>query len=153
MSDPTPVEVSIHIAAPPETVFRFFTDPDRYVQWMGACAKLEPMPGGVYRVDMRDGVVAAGRFVEVDPPRRLVFTWGWDQDEAVPPGSTRVVVTFDPEADGTRVVLRHYDLPTEGQRDHHRSGWEVYLGRLARYVVTGDAGRDPNTELPDGVRS
>ena len=48
-------------------------------------ATLEPVPGGVYRVSMRDGVEAAGEFVEVDPPRRLVFTWGWTQDHAVRP--------------------------------------------------------------------
>ena len=54
------VEVSVHIAAKPETVFPYFTDPGRYVQWMGIGAALEPVPGGCYRVVMRDGVEAAG---------------------------------------------------------------------------------------------
>ena len=61
------VEVSIHITAEPETVFPYFTDPGRYLQWMGAGAALEPVPGGCYRVLMRDGVEAAGQFVEVEP--------------------------------------------------------------------------------------
>jgi uncharacterized protein YndB with AHSA1/START domain len=56
MSDDRAVEVSVHIAAQPETVFRYFTDPGRYVQWMGAGAVLEPVPGGCYRIMMRDGV-------------------------------------------------------------------------------------------------
>jgi uncharacterized protein YndB with AHSA1/START domain len=43
--------------------------------WIGAGAVLEPVPGGCYRIVMRDGVEAAGEFVEIDPPHRLVFTW------------------------------------------------------------------------------
>ena len=105
------VEVSVYIAAQPETVFPYFTDPGRYIQWMGAGATLEPVPGGCYRILMRDGVETAGEFVEVDPPYRLVFTWGWTHDHAVPPGTTRVVVTLRAERGGTRVVLRHYGLP------------------------------------------
>src|SRR5262245_27747644 len=130
MTAPEPVEVTVHIAASPETVFAYFTDPARYVQWMGARATLQPEPGGVYHVDMRDGVEAVGEFVEVDPPHHLVFTWGWTHDRAVAPGSTRVVVTFEEEDGGTRVVLRHHGLPDEGQCDHHRAGWLTYLDRM-----------------------
>jgi uncharacterized protein YndB with AHSA1/START domain len=143
MTDDGAVEVSVHIAAQPATVFPYFTDPGRYVQWMGTDATLEPVPGGSYRVRMRDGVEAAGEFVEVDPPHRLVFTWGWTRDPAVLPGSTRVVVTLQAENGGTRVVLRHHDLPDDGQRDHHRKGWELYLGRLGIRALGLDPGPDP----------
>ena len=138
------VEVSVYIAAEPETVFPYFTDPGRYVQWMGRDATLHPVPGGAYRIYMREGVEAAGEFLEIDPPRRLVFTWGWAHDPAVPPGATRVVVTLEAEDGGTRVVLRHHDLPDDGQREHHRKGWEQYLGRLDLRVRGGDPGPDPN---------
>jgi len=144
MTHPGPLEVTVHIAAPPETVFTFFTDPVRYAQWMGSHATLQPVPGGAYRVDMRDGVQAAGEFVEVDPPHRLVFTWGWTHDHAVAPGSTRVVVTLVEEDGGTRVVLHHYDLPDDGQREHHGKGWELYLARLVVRATGGDPGPDPN---------
>ena len=76
MIDPDVLEVSVHIQARPETVFPYFTDPARYVLWMGSQAVLEPRPGGVYRVTMSNGVVTSGEFLEVDPPRRLVFSWG-----------------------------------------------------------------------------
>ncbi|MFL5909977.1 MAG: SRPBCC domain-containing protein [Mycobacteriales bacterium] len=145
MTEPGVVEVSVHVEAQPETVFSYFTDPARYVQWMGGSATLDPAPGGAYRVGMRDGVQAAGEFVEVEPPHRLVFTWGWTHDLAVAPGSTRVVVTFHEEDGGTRVVLRHYDLPSDEQRDHHSSGWNLYLRRLTVRVAGGDPGPDPNT--------
>ena len=118
------LEVSVHIAAESETVFAYFTDPARYVQWMGTIAWLKPAPAGEYRVFMRDGVETAGEFIEVDPPHRLVFTWGWTHDLEVAPGSTRVEVTFTPERGGTRVVLRHHDLPTQAQRTHHDAAGE-----------------------------
>lgn len=86
MNDAEPLEVSLHIDPQPETVLPSFTDPDRFVQWMITSAELEPRPSGVYRVSMGDGVHAAGEFVEVDSPRRLVFTWGWNHDEAARPG-------------------------------------------------------------------
>lgn len=128
-----------------ETRFPFFTDPVRYAQWMGSDVELEAKPGGLYRVRMRDGVEALGTFQEVDPPHRLVFTWGWVNEAAVPPGSTRVEVSFAAEDGGTRVTLRHHGLPTNDQRDHHRMGWEMYLGRLS-LVLQGDGpGPDPNS--------
>jgi uncharacterized protein YndB with AHSA1/START domain len=138
------VEVSVFIAAEPETVFPYFTDPSRYVQWMGQEAVLEPVPGGSYHVVMSADVAVAGEFVEVDPPHRLVFTWGWRHDSAVPPGTTSVVITLRPENGGTRVVLRHYGLPGDGQREHHRKGWLRYLDRLELRVGGFDPGPDPN---------
>jgi len=144
MTDPGVLEVTVHIAARPETVFPYFTDPARYIRWMGSRATLDPVPGGSYRVGMRDGVEAVGEFLEVDPPHRLVFTWGWTHDHAVAPGSTRVVVTLEEEHGGTRVVLHHHGLPTEEQHDHHRKGWEMYLDRLGVRLRGDDPGADPN---------
>jgi uncharacterized protein YndB with AHSA1/START domain len=144
MNKPSVLEVSVHIAATPETVFPYFTDPARYAQWMGNDATLDPVPGGTYRVSMRDGVEAAGEFIEVDPPHRLVFTWGWTHDHAVAAGTTRVVVTLEEEDGGTRVLLRHHDLPDAEQLGHHRKGWELYLARLAILVPGGDPGPEPN---------
>src|SRR5258708_9480556 len=82
MTDDGVLEVSIHIAAPPETVFRYFTDPGRYVQWMGSGATLEPVPGGTYRILMRGGVAAAGGVVGTSPPPRLGGTPGRPNDPA-----------------------------------------------------------------------
>jgi uncharacterized protein YndB with AHSA1/START domain len=147
MTEVDALEVSVHIAADPDIVFPYFTDPVRCVEWMGTEASLDPVPGGVYRVRMRDGVEALGEFVEVDPPRRLVFTWGWTATMPVPPGSSRVVVTLTPEAGGTRVVLRHLDLPDEEQRQQHTMGWQLYLDRLGTRLAGGDPGPDPNSRV------
>src|SRR5260370_17370637 len=97
MADDDVVEVSLYIAAQPETVFPYFTDPGRYIQWMGSDATLQPVPGGAYHVYMQDGVEAVGEFVEIDPPRRVVFTWGWTHDPPVPPGPPPALLTLPPE--------------------------------------------------------
>jgi uncharacterized protein YndB with AHSA1/START domain len=126
---------------------------------MGSEAELDPVPGGRYRVRMSDGFRAAGTFVALDPPRRLVFTWGFADDEAashvkheqregggqaMPAGSTRVTVTFDAEDRGTRLTLRHDDLPTAELRDAHQIAWQTYLPRLAIRAAGGDPGPDPH---------
>ena len=142
----TVVELEVRIAARPETVFEFFTDPEKMVLWKGRLADLDPQPGGIYRVEMGERVVARGEYVEVDAPSRVVFTWGWEGQEsgphAVPPGSSRVEVTVEPDGEGTLVRLRHLDLPEEA-RQIHGEGWDLYLSRLAIAATGGDPGLDP----------
>jgi uncharacterized protein YndB with AHSA1/START domain len=144
------VEREVRIAARPETVFEFFTDPEKQVLWMGRRAELDARPGGIYDVEISDQAHALGEFVEVEPPSRVVFTFGWKGQEAggegghaIPPGSSRVEVTLEPAGDGTLVRLRHFDLPEEA-RAIHGQGWELFLGRLAIAAVGGDPGPVPD---------
>jgi len=55
------------------------------------------------------------------------------------------VITLQAENGGTRVILRHHDLPDGGQRDHHRKGWDFFLDRLSARIRGEDPGPDPNT--------
>ncbi|HEY1595046.1 MAG TPA: SRPBCC domain-containing protein [Thermoleophilaceae bacterium] len=138
------VEREIRIDAAPETIFEFLVEPDKMPLWMGRKAELEPRAGGVYRVDINGEYIANGEFVEVDPPRRVVFTWGWEGDgTAVPPGTSTVEITLAPEGDSTLVRLVHTDLP-EAEREPHRHGWDLYMERLALIAVGEDPGPDPN---------
>jgi uncharacterized protein YndB with AHSA1/START domain len=82
MSGIAAVEVIVYVRAAPADVFPYFTDPDRYVRWMGSRAELEPVPGGVFRVEMPDGFAGAGTFTGVAHPRLVAFTWGFADDEA-----------------------------------------------------------------------
>ena len=75
-TEPDAVQQEIRIAAPPETVFPFFTDPEKMLRWKGIEAALDPRPGGMYRVNITGKDVAQGKYVEVVPPSRVVFTWG-----------------------------------------------------------------------------
>ena len=142
------VVCEISIAAEPQTVFECFTDADLYSRWMGARAQLDPRPGGTYAVDINENASARGRFVEVVPHSRIVFTFGWDGDQALPPGSSTVEVTLTPTPGGTHVRLVHRGLRLKEVRDQHRHGWELYLGRLATVASGGDVGSDPNANPP-----
>jgi uncharacterized protein YndB with AHSA1/START domain len=161
MNEIAAVEVTVWIPATLPDVFGFFTDPDRYVQWMGSSVELDPVPGGVYRVRMADGFAAAGRFLAISYPHLVVFSWGFADDEAasrtkhagadagpgaraMPAGSTRVTVTLLDEDGGTRLTLRHENLPSESLREGHDIAWNTYLPRLAVRAAGADPGPDPH---------
>lgn len=145
------VEVETRIAASPETVFDFFTDPDKMVQWMGRSAELDARPGGAFRCDINGRDVARGEYLELEPPRRVVFSWGWEgEDSVTPPGSSRVEIRLEPDGEGTLLKLTHSDLPSADAAERHRHGWEHYAERLAAAAAAGDPGRDP-WGTPDGV--
>ena len=141
------IECEVRIEASPDTVFEFFTDPMKAVSWMGSQATLDPRPGGIYRLAMDEEWIALGEFVEVDPPRRVVFTWGWEGDLAdTPPGSSTVEVDLIPDGEATIVRLVHRGLPNEQSVASHRDGWELYLPRLAAVASGRDPGPNPMEE-------
>src|SRR4051812_21201943 len=144
------VEREIRIEATPDVVFPYFTDPDKMTRWKGKDAKLEATPGGVYRVDINGRDIGVGEYVEIDPPRRVVFTWGWEGNDGVPPGSSTVEITLTPDGDATVVRLVHRDLPDEQAYAMHGDGWDHYLPRLSAAASGGDAGPDPWAEQPTG---
>jgi len=142
-SETDPLRNEIRIAAPPETVFPYFTDPARMTDWMGIAALLDPRPGGTFRVEANGRDVVLGEFVEVAPPHRVVFTWGFDgPDPFVAAGSTRVEVTLQPDDDGTLLTLLHHGL-ADGARDPHADGWTHYLARLAPVAAGHPPQPDP----------
>ena len=158
-SETSVIEHELTVAASPETIFAYFTDPARVVQWMGADATLDPRPGGVFRlvfkptretVEFWGGAyapdatnVVLGEFVEVDPYTRIVFTWGFEEEFFdMPPQASAVEVSLTPEGETTLVRLAHRRLPAEA-RAFHTAGWEHYLPRMAVLAAGGDPGPDP----------
>ena len=90
----------IMIDATPETIWPFLTDPGKHVEWEGTVADIDPRPGGVYRVLVAGQYQSAGEFVEVVPMAKVVFTFGWEQENnPIAPGSTEVEITLHPEGD------------------------------------------------------
>lgn len=137
------VEVEVRIAASPETVFDFFTDPALMIQWMGGSVDVEPRAGGRFHCDIREDAVISGEYVAVEPPSRVVFSWGWEgEDSVTPPGSSTVEVLLAAEGDGTHLRLIHSDLPSEESAAKHGHGWRHYLDRLAIAASGGDPGAD-----------
>jgi uncharacterized protein YndB with AHSA1/START domain len=124
------IERVITIAAKPEVVFRLLTDPNEYVRWKGQLAELDARPSGTFRVSFPNGTdVVRGSFVEVIPPRRVVFTWGWEGNPLVPPGSSTVEIDLEPAGSGTRLRLVHRGLPVDAVT-RHSDGWDYLLPRL-----------------------
>jgi len=134
--------------ASPATIFPFLTDPAHHVRWMGSEADLDPRAGGDYRVLVQGKHPGVGKFVEVVPNTKVVFTFGWDEpDHPIPAGSTEVEITLVPDGDKTTVRLVHRGLPDDAVSDH-TSGWGHYLDRLSIAVSGGDAGPDVEMASP-----
>jgi uncharacterized protein YndB with AHSA1/START domain len=144
------VELEHRVMGPPETVFTYFTDPSKHRRWMGAEVELDPRPGGLYRVTTAPGIAACGEYVVVEPPHRLVMTWGWEAVVQLPtgigevaPGASAVEFRFVPDGDGTIIRVRHLALPSEEACWAHELGWNSYLPRLIAAVEGRDPGEDP----------
>jgi uncharacterized protein YndB with AHSA1/START domain len=124
---------SVMIAAPPAAIFPYLTESELLVQWLGDWAEVNPMPGGTFAVDMNK-VAVRGAYVEVEPPHRVVFTWGVPGRDGLGPGSTTVEVVLTEEAAGTRVDLFHHGLPSS-EVASHRHGWVAKLESMRSCVV------------------
>jgi uncharacterized protein YndB with AHSA1/START domain len=137
-----PIVVVRRIEAPPPVVYSYLTDSDRWAAWQGAAATIEAAPGGQFSMRMGNGMEALGRFVELVPGRRVVFTWGWAGHPAVPPGSSTVEIDLVAEGGGTVLRLTHRGLPDD-EVATHTAGWHHYLPRLAAAAAGAFPGPDP----------
>jgi uncharacterized protein YndB with AHSA1/START domain len=144
VADASRIIKEVLLDATPEEVFSYLTESEKYIQWMAVSAELDPRPGGIFRIDPNGSGsdTISGRFVEVTPPTRIVFTWGYERaGHPVPAGSTTVEIELIEQADGTLLRLVHSGL--EGDvRDGHAGGWQHYLERLCARA----AGRDPGPD-------
>jgi uncharacterized protein YndB with AHSA1/START domain len=131
----------LELPAPVEEVFRHLTDPAAMIRWMGQHATLEPAVGGAFAIDI-NGVPIRGRYLEVDPPRRVVVSWGVAGRADLPPGATRVEFTLTPIPSGTHLRLVHHSLHAS-QVPIHAIGWKHFLDRLIQAAAGEDPGPDP----------
>jgi uncharacterized protein YndB with AHSA1/START domain len=151
MTEPLVVRRETQIAAPPATVFAYLTDPEKILSWMGAEAETETHPGGLYLIKSvggRSDRVARGAFREVVPVHRLAYSFGWEQDEEVPPGSSLVEIDLIEQDGGTLLRMTHSGLPNAKQCANHAKGWAHYLGRLAMAAAGRNPGIDTGAPMP-----
>jgi uncharacterized protein YndB with AHSA1/START domain len=134
-----PVVRRIEIRAPAAEVYAMFTDPAKLVRWIGIRALLEPKPGGTFRFELMPGEFCCGRYVELVPGRRVVFTWGWESG-AIPvePGSSTVEVDLEEHDGVTHLTLTHRGLDA-AVRPLHDDGWSKFLPQLAAAAEGGQA--------------
>jgi uncharacterized protein YndB with AHSA1/START domain len=145
MTEPLVVRRETQIAAPPATVFAYLTDPEKILSWMGTEVTTEAHPGGLYLLKGVGGArarVARGAFREVVPVHRLAYSFGWEGDKEVPPGSSLVEIDLVAQNGGTLLRMTQSGLPNEAQCAGHNKGWAHYLGRLS----IAAAGRNPGVD-------
>ncbi|MCD9020288.1 SRPBCC family protein [Cohnella silvisoli] len=132
----------LFIECRPESLFSFFTDPDKLVRWMGSHVLLEPRIGGKFRIDVNGSDIAMGEYVEIVPYEKIVMTWGWEKSKIVPPGASTLEFRLTPKDNGTVLVLTHSDLPVQ-EIQSHQQGWNHYMVRLQTLAEGQDPGVDP----------
>jgi uncharacterized protein YndB with AHSA1/START domain len=128
---PEALERRITIAASPETVFRYFTDSPRFARWWGEGSRIDGRAGGEVLIRYPDGTVVNGQVVEIDPPRRVVFTYRYAS--GVPAGGSLVTITLAGGPEGTLLTLRHA-FSSAKIRDAHVQGWRHQLAIFSRTV-------------------
>ena len=138
------LEMERLIPAPPERVFEYWTEPELVAKWFGPgefdvpSSDLDLRPGGKWRTTIRspEGKLrtVSGVYSTIEPPRRLVFTWAWDDDNGVRGHETQVTVTLEPTPGGTRLRLVQQDFQSREARDLHNGGWGSSLNKLQRLV-------------------
>ena len=136
------LEMERLIPAPPERVFEYWTEPELVAKWFGPgefdvpSSDLDLRPGGKWRTTIRspEGQLrtVSGVYSTIEPPRRLVFTWAWDDDNGVRGHETQVTVTLEPTPGGTRLRLVQEDFQNREVRDRHNGGWSSSLSKLQR---------------------
>lgn len=131
---PHRLERTIAIDAPRETVFRFFTGTPRWAAWWGAGSTIDARPGGPLLILHPGGVEVRGEVVEIVPPERIVFTYGYASGSPIPAGGSRVTIHLATEGRGTRLRLVH-EFAEEAARDHHVQGWRYQLSLFANVVL------------------
>jgi uncharacterized protein YndB with AHSA1/START domain len=136
------LEKVVHV--PVETVFAACVEPERLSEWWGPAGfttlgvELDVREGGRYRITMQPPEGTAfhlrGRFREVDPPRRLVYTFEWEEPD---PDDRETIVTlsFLDHPEGTRLVLDQGLFATDARLALHTAGWTETLERLAQFLT------------------
>ncbi len=140
-----PDSVRVHkvLRVPPQRVYDAWLDPVQRAAWWCASEEMKPGPceidarvGGKYRVAMTQGArefASVGEFLELTPPRKIVFTWGWEHDPELARDSVVTIELFDCEVDGkpaTELVLTHAGITRPMDRSEHNAGWAGCLRQL-----------------------
>ena len=140
MTDDKTLVIDRVFNAPPDRVFAAWTDTAQLAEWYGPEGmKAEILAndltvGGQYSLVMKSAegeYHLSGEYEEIDPPRKLVFTWKWKTSDE----TTRVTIELRPEGDGTHLRLTHTGFAEAEQTSSHNQGWSSSLNDLERYLA------------------
>ena len=131
---PYRLDRSVVIHAPRENVFRFLTDTSRWAKWWGAGSTVDARPGGAILIRYPDGTEVTGKVIELRPPERMSFTYGFVKGEPIPPGGSRVTIRLEPHGLGTHVQLTH-EFAEEPVLGQFEQGWRYQLALFSNVVT------------------
>jgi len=137
------LEIKRLIKAPRDRVYAAWTDPAQLKQWFGpenvqthnliADARV----GGKFRWDLTNSegekMTCQGEYLELQPDKKIVFTWQWEDDEDWENHISIVTVALADAEGGTELRLTHEQLPNEESRDGHTRGWNSALDKLEKF--------------------
>lgn len=128
------------IPASPERLFALWTEATQIARWWApdgyeaVVHDLDVRAGGRWRIVLLQagGKMAAmgGFFHVVEPPRRLAFSWAWEEADGRHGARTEVTVSFEPVPGGTRLILLQQGFDSKDARDRHLGGWSASVDRL-----------------------
>jgi uncharacterized protein YndB with AHSA1/START domain len=132
------LSIARHYPVSPEKVWRAWTDPQALSRWFGpgdtssvTQAELDVRVGGRYRIAFgtSDGQrhEVSGAYLEVEPPRKLSFSWAW---QSTPERVSRVTIELVPAAGGCEMRFRHDRFFDQAARENHERGWSGALAKL-----------------------
>ena len=139
------LEIKRLIKAPRDRVYAAWTDPAQLKQWFGpekvqTCDLIaDTRVGGKFRWDLTNSegekMTCLGEYRELQPGKKIVFTWQWDDDEDWENHTSIVTVELFDADGGTELRLTHEQLPNEASRDGHTGGWNSALDKLEKFVT------------------
>jgi uncharacterized protein YndB with AHSA1/START domain len=144
---PVALRLERNYDASPERVFNAWVRPEFVAKWFGptpdhkaVVTALDPRVGGKYRIELThvggNVHVAYGTYREVTPPKKLIMTWAWEGNTALP--ETLVTVEFAAQGGGTKMVLTHELLPNDEAREAHNKGWIGCLASLETFISAAE---------------
>lgn len=136
------LELEHRFDAPPDKIFEAWTNPTEMVRWWGpkefktTSFDADVREGGEWRAVMvgedKKEMPHGGRYLTIDPPRLLVFTFRWEEPDAT---DTEMRVTFEPDGSGTKLTLTQAPFGDAKERDSHAEGWREVLAKLDRFLA------------------
>jgi uncharacterized protein YndB with AHSA1/START domain len=141
--DKVSLEIKRVIKAPRDRVYAAWTDPAQLREWFGPenvqtrSLVAETRVGGKFRWDLINSedeeMTVRGEYRELEPNRKIVFTWQFVHDEDWEQRDSVVTVELSDCDGGTEVRLTHEQLPTKESRDRHTEGWKSVLDKLEKF--------------------
>jgi uncharacterized protein YndB with AHSA1/START domain len=132
---PHVLDRTVRIEADRDTVFRFFTDSQRWAAWWGAGSAIDARPGGRVLIRHPNGVEVHGEVSAVEPPERIAFTYAYANSSTPPARTSLVTIRLAPEGPGATRLHLHHAFAEAGARDEHVQGWRFQLSLFGNLVA------------------